>query len=338
MLEPLRRVAVHTVKPYVSEDAWARLRAVAPRKRKRKPVRKPAPAAVAPAPAPVAAPAPTAEAAPAPAPPPKPKKVPLSERSLPELATHFGTDKWGTHRFAKHYQTHFAGLKDEEFGLLEIGIGGYQRDRSGGASLRMWKHFFPNAQIYGLDIYDKSFVNEDRITAFKGSQTNAPLLRTIAATAGDLRIVVDDGSHRPEHIRETFAALFPLLADGGLYAIEDTQTSYWPRWGGSFDLQDPTTTMALVKDLIDGLHWEEWSPTGREPSYTDTHIAAIHCYHNLVIIEKGENREGTTRSPNWDKPVEAEADAPGATPEAGSVAAAADPGAGGPAAGPAAGS
>ena len=41
-------------------------------------------------------------------------------------------------------------------------------------------------------------------------------------------MVVDDGSHRPaDIIRATFRLLFPLLPDGdGIYAIEDTQTSY----------------------------------------------------------------------------------------------------------------
>ena len=34
---------------------------------------------------------------------------------------------------------------------------------------------------------------------------------------------------------------------------------------------------------------------GYEPSYTDQWVKAVHCYHNLVIIEKGDNREGTNR-------------------------------------------
>ena len=101
----------------------------------------------------------------------------------------------------------------------------------------MWKAYFPKAQIIGLDIEDKSFVNEDRILAYQGSQTDAALLKQIVRTHGKFKIIIDDGSHRPEHIRATFAILFPLLAKGGMYAIEDTQTSYWPRFGGSIDLR-----------------------------------------------------------------------------------------------------
>ena len=47
--------------------------------------------------------------------------------------------------------------------VLELGIGGYARERQGGASLKMWKWFFPRAQIVGVDIEDKSFVDEPRI-------------------------------------------------------------------------------------------------------------------------------------------------------------------------------
>ncbi len=218
----------------------------------------------------------------------------LATMSLTELAIHFGTDKWGAHRYTPHYERHLRHLRKREFTLLEIGIGGYARDGEGGASLRMWKHFFTSAQIIGLDIQDKSFVNEERIQAYRGSQTNKALLKTIRASAPGLRVVIDDGSHRPEHIRKTFDILFPMLPKGGIYAIEDTQTSYWPRYGGSSDLDEPSTTMGLVKSLIDGLNWEEFHDEGYRPTYTERHVSAVHCYHNLVFVVKGANHEGTT--------------------------------------------
>ena len=100
--------------------------------------------------------------------------------------------------------------------MFEIGIGGYAREGKGGNSLRMWKHFFPRADIIGLDIQDKSFVDEHRIQTYRGSQTDEALLTTIMETAGNVRVIIDDGSHRPEHIRETFRILFPLLRKGGV--------------------------------------------------------------------------------------------------------------------------
>lgn len=217
----------------------------------------------------------------------------LHSMNLTELAQEFKTDKWGRHFYTPHYERHLRHLRDQEFTLLEIGIGGYSRDKQGGASLRMWKHFFPLAQVVGLDIHDKSFVDEPRIKSYQGSQVDPEVLDRIIAEQGTPQVVIDDGSHRPEHIRETFRLLFPKLADDGIYCIEDTQTSYWERWGGSEDRQDPTTTMALVKDLIDGLNYEEFLDEDYQPTYSDRHVVAVHCYHNLVVIEKGVNEEGS---------------------------------------------
>ena len=214
--------------------------------------------------------------------------------NLTELAQEFGTDKWGTHRYTPHYQRHLEHLRGEKFTLLEIGIGRARKRRSR-ASLRMWKHFFPQAQILGLDLFDKSFVDQPRIRTYQGDQTDEALLREIVDSATDLKVIIDDGSHRPEHVLATFHVLFPLLPPGGIYAIEDIQTSYWPEFGGSEDRHARDTTMALVKDMVDGLNFEEFVDESYVPSYTDLNVVAVHAYHNLVFLEKGDNREGTNR-------------------------------------------
>jgi hypothetical protein len=46
-------------------------------------------------------------------------------------------------------------------------------------------------------------------------------------------IIIDDGSHVNEHVITTFEYLLPILNNEGLYVIEDTQTAYWPEYGGS---------------------------------------------------------------------------------------------------------
>jgi hypothetical protein len=214
---------------------------------------------------------------------------------LTALAAKYRTDKGGTHRYTPHYQRHLQHLRHRPVNLLEIGIGGYARDGAGGASLRMWKDYFPLGRIYGLDIEDKSFVDQWRIKTFQGSQVDEPLLRSLAAEIGRIDVVIDDGSHRPPHVRATFEILFPLLADDGIYVVEDTQTSYWPEWDGNEDPHDPHTSMALLKDLADGLNYEEYVGEDYQPSYTDTHVTAVHFYHNLVFVQKGDNNEGTRK-------------------------------------------
>ncbi|GAB2780524.1 hypothetical protein GCM10027020_37570 [Nocardioides salsibiostraticola] len=219
----------------------------------------------------------------------------LRQMNLTELATEFRTDKHGTHFYTPHYQRYFRHLRREAITVLEIGVGGYDRYQKGGGSLRMWKWFFPQAQIIGLDIEDKSFVDEPRVRTVIGSQTDESVLHQIIEDEGAPMVVIDDGSHVPADIIATFAMLFPLLPDGAVYAIEDTQTSYWPEWGGQIDRDAEGTTMWLVRQLIDGLNHEEFLDEDYAPSYSDRHVVAVHCFHNLVIIEKGVNDEGSNK-------------------------------------------
>lgn len=232
---------------------------------------------------------------PEPEPAPEPPAPPPPPPTLPELARHFGTDKWGQHRYAQHYQRHLEHLRDQPINLLEIGVGGYTDPDRGGESLRTWKAFFPHAQIFGLDLHDKSGLEEDRIRIFRADQSRADTLRLVAEQIGRVDVVVDDGSHLSPHVRTSFDTLFPMLAKDGVYAIEDLQTSYWPEWQGSEDLQHRSTSMALVKDLVDGLNYEEFVDEAYQPTYTDLHVTAVHAYHNLVLIQKGANSEGTRR-------------------------------------------
>ncbi|MEU1339763.1 class I SAM-dependent methyltransferase [Streptomyces sp. NPDC090075] len=227
--------------------------------------------------------------------PPKPTGLDAISGDLNKLAQHFKTDKWGIHRYTQHYQRHLGHLKNESFNLLEIGIGGYNRPGQGGASLRMWKQFFPKARIFGMDIQDKSFVDEERITTFIGDQSDPTSLNTVADKIGDLDVIIDDGSHRSPHVLTTFATLFPRLKDGGIYIVEDTQSSYWPEWQGSEDLEAAHTSMGMLKRLVDGLNYEEFVTENYQPTYTDLNIVGMHFYHNLVIIEKGRNAEGTNK-------------------------------------------
>ncbi|WP_328675759.1 class I SAM-dependent methyltransferase [Streptomyces sp. NBC_01261] len=266
----IQSVVKKVVKPVVGERGWQALRRV-----KRKAVGNNRPKA------PVA--------------PPKPTGVAAISDDLCKLAAHFKTDKWGAHKYAQHYQRYLQHLRGEEFNLLEIGIGGYNRAGEGGASLRMWKHFFPQAQIYGMDIQDKSFVDEDRITTFIGDQSDPESLLSIQEKIGRLDVIIDDGSHRSPHVVTTFHTLFPLLSDGGIYVVEDTQSSYWPEWLGSEDRESPDTSMGMLKRLTDGLNYEEFVDDDYKPTYFDLNIRAVHFFHNLVIIEKGANAEGTNK-------------------------------------------
>jgi hypothetical protein len=217
----------------------------------------------------------------------------LIGRNLRALATVYRTDKWNSHWYAQHYERHFASRRRRPLVILEIGIGGEDDPRGGGGSLRMWRTYFPNGRIYGIDIFDKSAHDERRIKTFRGSQVDEEFLDKVIADIGRPDIIIDDGSHRNDHVIKTFHKLFPSLTDTGIYAVEDTQTSYWPGWlgGSSEHLNSHNTSMGFLKGLIDGLNHKEFVRDKYTPTYFDEHIVAMHFYHNLVFIYKGLNSE-----------------------------------------------
>ncbi|MEU9111255.1 class I SAM-dependent methyltransferase [Streptomyces sp. NPDC048483] len=224
------------------------------------------------------------------------------DRDLGDLALRFGSDKWGIwHWYTQHYDRHFAPLRHEPVRVLEIGIGGYSDPAAGGGSLRMWKNYFPRGLVHGLDIYDKSGLDEPRLRTFVGSQNDASFLRELAERHGPFDIIIDDGSHVNEHILASFDALLPYVRPGGWYVIEDIQTSYWPQYGGTSGAQAGAgTSIGLLKQLMEGLEYQEANHhRDFSPSYTDQHVVGLHLYHNLAFIQKGVNNEGTI--PTWVK-------------------------------------
>jgi hypothetical protein len=194
--------------------------------------------------------------------------------SLDTLALLWGTDKApGQHGYTRHYARHLRRRRGSVKCVLEIGIGDGVDPEAGGNSLRMWRNYFPHAAIYGVDIHEKWFDLEARITALKADQSDPEALLAAVRKCPPFDLVVDDGSHVGSHIIRTFEVLFPRVKPGGYYAIEDLETAYQPAYGGGSP-GTPDTAAALTKALIDDVN------VGPRP------VAAVHAYPGLVLIEK----------------------------------------------------
>lgn len=220
----------------------------------------------------------------------------LGQKDLNKLGRIYRTDKVGSHFYTPHYSNHFRPYRRKKINLLEIGVGGYEHPFGGGASLRMWKKWFPKAHIYSIDIYDKSRLSEERITIRQGSQSDPKFLSDLLDEIGDLDIVIDDGSHRNSDVIFSFKHIFPRMAKEGIYVIEDTQTAYWEEYGGSSqDIDTFPSSVNFFRSLIHGLNYKELETIDYSPSYFDENILSIHFYHNLIFIHKGNNKEESTR-------------------------------------------
>ena len=166
-------------------------------------------------------------------------------------------------------------------------MGGYDRPRVGGNSLRMWKRYFKQGSITGIDLYDKSALQEDRIHIVKGDQCDALFLQEVTRTYGPFDIIIDDGSHVQSHIIASFEALFPLLPSGGIYVIEDTQTSYWPKFEGSTEeMNIIPSAMNYFIQRVHAINRSEWLDEAKPVDIPDQGIGSIAFYHNLIFVVK----------------------------------------------------
>ena len=147
--------------------------------------------------------------------------------NLAPIAAKHGSDKCSWHSYGPVYDRMFDGKTVRK--VLEIGIG-YKgllaESYENAASLRMWAEYFPEAQIYGLDIRPDALVNEGRIHSFQCNQGKvASLLAAREAVGWGFDLVVDDGSHQPEHQILTACVFWPVMALGGRYVIEDVAST-----------------------------------------------------------------------------------------------------------------
>jgi hypothetical protein len=226
---------------------------------------------------------------------------------LTRLAIKHGTDKWGAHFYTPVYHALFSHLRKRRIRLLEIGIGGYGAAKVGGASLAMWAEYFPNGQIVGIDIAEKKLNLDPRITLLRGSQTDLAFLTRLCGEHGPFDIIIDDGSHVPGESAVSFHALFPRMADAGLYVIEDVQTWYWPTHGGS--LRRGGAPSALFTSLFENLNHAEIRIAKPAASFEDvaTQIRSLRAYHNILVVEKGDNTEPSNFDYDIDNPHAARA-------------------------------
>jgi hypothetical protein len=194
--------------------------------------------------------------------------------SLDELALAHGTDKGSDrHGFAAIYDRFLEPWRDLPITMLEIGV-------LEGASVRMWRDYFPAATIYGIDVAESSLEHGgDRVEIYIGDQTDQSFLDEVVAAAGSFDLIVDDGGHRPEQQLTTLLHVWPNVKPGGLYAIEDLHTSYLGHWGGRW--RKPDTTVEVLKEIVDdvNLYWHQQPPTLGE-------VESVHFYSELCVLAK----------------------------------------------------
>ena len=153
-------------------------------------------------------------------------------KTIQQLATLHKSDKHNHHDYVRHYDFHFKNIRLKKNIILELGIGGYEYKDRGGSGLRLWSDYFQNSKIFGLDMYDKSGIKlPARTKIFQGSQADGDFLTEIMNEVGIPDVIIDDASHMNSLTIQSFRHLFPWLRPGGIYVIEDIESSWWNEHG-----------------------------------------------------------------------------------------------------------
>ena len=195
-----------------------------------------------------------------------------------EIGKEHGADKVTHHGYQFFYPRYLEPLRDQKFKLLEIGYGT-------GASARMWEEYFPNAEVFVMDIGECG--KRGRHEVIQGDQGSIADLRKVAETVGSARLVIDDGSHHPFHQFEAFVFFFRNLVEpGGIYIIEDVECNYWnseaTTYGYRIGFFNAIEASTKLIDMINS----EFSGKGN-----DLEVSSITYGQNCIIVTKQTEEE-----------------------------------------------
>ena len=198
------------------------------------------------------------------------------------------SDKW--EQYLPAYEAVLRGFIDsaKPVRLLEIGV-------QNGGSLQIWSKYLPPGSIMvGIDIDPTcaGFRPETNISILIGDAGDKVAIDRMLGDA-KFDIIIDDASHRSDHVVSTFNACFGRLSCGGLYIVEDLHCSYRSSYGGGFHLAG--SSMEWFKGLADALNSDHFEPDAsgkldgielERLGKLGRQIARITFFDSLVVVEK----------------------------------------------------
>ena len=185
-----------------------------------------------------------------------------------------GRGIWKWNHYFEIYTRHLAKFVGREVHCLEIGV-------YSGGSLDMWKHYFgPGCVVYGVDVQPACQIYEDERTRISiGDQADRTFWKDFKEHYPVIDILIDDGSHKPEHQITTLEEMLPHLGPGGVYLCEDIHGN-------------PHGFSSYIHGLAASLN--AWVPNSRNPhgklasspTPFQAAIHSVHIYPYAAVIEK----------------------------------------------------
>lgn len=173
------------------------------------------------------------------------------------------------------YEELFGRFRHKNPVILEIGV------RGGGGTELFYKYFEDQCEIYGVDIEERVKRIQKKYPQtqiFIGDQADPVFMKHVAETIGKpIDIVLDDGGHFMHQQIRSFEALFPFVREGGVYVIEDVQTSY----NEKFNNHTTPTLVEYFKTMTDKVVQGSLG--------SESQVKSIQFYKDMVAIQKDKD-------------------------------------------------
>lgn len=141
------------------------------------------------------------------------------ELTLNQICSLYATDKNILHCYVdKVYEGLFKGIRHSARNVMEIGL-------ENGASVLMWREYFPNAIITGLN--DKPCPQVEKRERVRLVVGDAYKYETADLVPSGFDVIIDDGPHTLESMTFVIQEYLPKLSRGGVLVIEDIQDFNW---------------------------------------------------------------------------------------------------------------
>ena len=184
------------------------------------------------------------------------------------------SDKHYWHRYTDFYEQMFSRVMPVE-NILEFGV-------LRGDSIRWLRARFPAATIVGVDILPMGpeWPRDDRIKYRRVDQAERDQVRSMFEELNTkFDLIIEDGSHIPEHQASCLIVAFPWLRAGGVYILEDIHTSH-PRYP-----KLPKHARGIPNSLSVLLAIQHMKALGRQPTPEFAHQLSSPKFFSRAEIE-----------------------------------------------------
>ena len=168
--------------------------------------------------------------------------------------------------------------------MLEIGV-------ADNGSVKLWSKYFDNPNITVIDIVEKDVGDASFVLLDQSDEKM--LLQYALRNEANFDIIIDDGSHVPAHEFVYLIHLWKTLKPGGVYIVEDIETSFWGKseiYGYKFD----SNKFNFVEKIIGSVqnvnsefiqHKKNKVKTKIDALVEDAEIVSF-AYNSIIFVKK----------------------------------------------------